>query len=70
MNVLTPPLESKVKMNPLLAMKAQRGSRGRALPILSLGARWAWVVNATSWSPLFTGAAAEYDRMWPLSDSI
>jgi len=70
MNILTPPLESKVKMHPLLVMKAQRESRGIALPIRSLGARWGWVVNATSWSPLFTGATNEYDRVWLVSDSI
>jgi hypothetical protein len=39
---------------------AQRRSRGIALPILSLGARWGLVVNATSRSPLFTGAGTEW----------
>jgi hypothetical protein len=33
-------------------MTAQRGSRGLALLLLNLGARWRWVANTTPW-PLY-----------------
>ena len=37
----------KVKFTLEQATKAQRGSRGAAILLLNLGARWRWVVNAT-----------------------
>jgi hypothetical protein len=42
----------KVKFILVQAMKAQRGSRGRALISFNLGARWECVVNATP-GPLY-----------------
>ena len=41
-----------VKITLEQATKAQRGSRGTALPFSNLGARWGWVVKATPW-PLY-----------------
>jgi len=40
---------TKVKLTVEEAMKAQRESRGVALLLLNLGARWMWVVNAMPW---------------------
>jgi hypothetical protein len=39
------------------AMKAHRGSRGTALPILNLSYRYEWLVNTTPW-PLYTSEKA------------
>jgi hypothetical protein len=40
---------TKVKLTIEQARKAQRGSRGVALLLLNLGARWMWVVSAMPW---------------------
>jgi hypothetical protein len=46
-NVFWSGVKVKVKLTLEQAMKAQRGSRGIALLLFNLVARWGWVINAT-----------------------
>jgi hypothetical protein len=45
-------IKVKIKFNLEQATKAQRGSSGVDLLFFNLGAKWGWVVNATS-RPLY-----------------
>jgi hypothetical protein len=46
------PVQQKYRSPDNMPQKAQTGIRGITLLILNLGARWGWVVNATS-RPLY-----------------